>query len=236
MFNFNKAPSIIRISIPGYLECVRNEFRLAISKGQETYGRCISPWMMNFTYLKETSQFSCNRTQLQAESDLKFMTFGRIFDSNICPGKVFSLLVFLIMLLIWIYPDPCTKISYQADPSLKHCNSPMVDCNQGKELMMFPMKMEINRFITIYKVNFNTFISSVGGSLGLFLGFSIRSTLFGLYGKIENQLTNLQRKFKNSPWRQPSSAMRHKNCAWMSTVHNNDGSVKFIILFHRKYH
>ena len=54
----------------------------------------------------------------------------------------------------------------------------------------------IEHYIRSYRVGFNDLISSVGGSLGLFLGFSLLSTLLSTYTYVAKKLDTFH-KFKD---------------------------------------
>ena len=47
----------------------------------------------------------------------------------------------------------------------------------------------VNVIRKVYRVDLNTFVSSIGGSMGLFLGFSIYSTLLAAGGRISKYLS-----------------------------------------------
>ena len=47
-----------------------------------------------------------------------------------------------------------------------------------------------------YRVDLNSFVSAVGGGLGLFLGFSIIDTLFYLYEKLFSFKTSFKNRIK----------------------------------------
>lgn len=78
----------------------------------------------------------------------------------------------------WSFSEPCNLVKYVAQVDKSPCSSPRAQCYKEKKIWMFAVKNEISHHRTAYKISINNFISAVGGSLGLFLGFSILSTTF----------------------------------------------------------
>ena len=73
-----------------------------------------------------------------------------------------------------------TGYSYEDLPDVLEDNM-----SPGTHLIVFEytsMNVDINREVRM--VDFNTFVSGVGGALGLFLGFSIIDTLLYFYNSI----------------------------------------------------
>ena len=77
----------------------------------------------------------------------------------------------------------CTKVEYEVHSQEfdQHCYNAMNTlATTDVFYIYFPYNVIEKRF-RVAHVDFNTFISAIGGSLGLFLGFSLVSALFELY-------------------------------------------------------
>ena len=61
------------------------------------------------------------------------------------------------------------------------------DC---RTIYLFYTTTDVKVFTTSVKVDFNTFISNVGGSLGLFIGFSVLGGFFFVYDAFSSQISS----------------------------------------------
>ena len=78
---------------------------------------------------------------------------------------------------------PCKEQSFQTRPIF--IEVPDDNCIPGKPCMVLRPSLDgktVTHHTVTYKVHLNDLVSSVGGGLGLFLGFSILATLTGILG------------------------------------------------------
>ena len=65
-----------------------------------------------------------------------------------------------------------------------------VDNNEPRLINLFYSSTDVKVSTTSLKVDFNTFVSNVGGSLGLFIGFSVLGGVFFVYDIISSKITS----------------------------------------------
>lgn len=81
----------------------------------------------------------------------------------------------------------CQQIQYVVQSKTRHCKSFRQNCSALKELWISLVSNNVLYCTTVLQVDFNCFVSSIGGNLGLFLGFSILSSLFSIYACFSRQ-------------------------------------------------
>ena len=76
--------------------------------------------------------------------------------------------------------EPCEQQSFKTVPIISGMPIDEYECKPGKPCIFIRPVMgsrEVTYYTKSYLVSFNDLVSSVGGGLGLFVGFSILSTL-----------------------------------------------------------
>ena len=64
------------------------------------------------------------------------------------------------------------------------------DEDNCRTIILFYTTTDLKVFTTSIKIDFNTFISNVGGSLGLFIGFSVLGGFLFVYDVISSQISS----------------------------------------------
>ena len=62
------------------------------------------------------------------------------------------------------------------------------DKNRTRAIMLFYTTTDVKLSTTSLKVDLNTFVSNIGGSLGLFIGFSVLGVIFYIYDLISSKI------------------------------------------------
>ena len=62
------------------------------------------------------------------------------------------------------------------------------DRNSSRVILLFYTATDVKISKTSLKVDLNTFVSNVGGSLGLFIGFSVLGVIFFIYDLISSKI------------------------------------------------
>ena len=128
---------------------------------------------------------------------------------------------------IIVLPAPCNRISYEVEPLTFEEDSyfTFFNINKGNKSVnssqMSEAATSYPRYVYVYYstsdettytsnllIDLPTFISSTGGNLGLFLGFSFMGMLFSLYEWIEQRFLgrNLNRNPERIHLSEPDSA------------------------------
>lgn len=149
------------------MDCVRSEFKKELEREQKVYGDCMTPWATEVVDHGKGITKPCNFDQAGKEYKAAMDFWKRLLTDNIqssCP----------------LY-HPMAKFTTAKTCYPEHNSSPFYG-QDGHNTIYITIKE--NRFLNQEEVllfNFNSFISAVGGSLGLFLGFSILNTLLELF-------------------------------------------------------
>lgn len=76
---------------------------------------------------------------------------------------------------------PCLETRFLVTRKTIHCNSPFLQCELERNIWILTFEPDVGIRDQILQIDWNSFVSSIGGSLGLFLGFSLLSSILSLH-------------------------------------------------------
>ena len=160
---------------------------------------CTTPWMQG--YFGETNYDDTNPCTLsqsrKMQRDMYQFLLDHFISNNVCPSKIILLILRINRqrknLNFFRQTAPCHRVTYKRNPQYYDIYSGLIhvaniDINDEKKVVYLFVEntdVEVSRQVPV--MTFWGFVSSCGGSMGLFLGFSFLSTLFDLYSWMEKR-------------------------------------------------
>ena len=156
---------------------------------------CHTPWLWSMIY-RDQNYRQCNNQNEYDHSNREMVKMVEVINNKTCTGKC-HLYVTSIM-EYWkrnFFTEPCRTQRFITLPEYWL----PTDNIQGWEELLQPVEGEIHVMVGLsttlakytireYKVEFNGLVSAVGGSLGLFLGFSVLTTLQSAYSCVGRKM------------------------------------------------